>query len=67
MLTHARIGHACKHGTLMRKLLTNKFSLKSKYLWIFLDLLSHCYWLPIEKILPLGHSGNIGVKSFAEA
>ena len=33
MLTHARTGHACKHGTLMRKLLTNKFSLKSKYLW----------------------------------
>ena len=64
MLAHARVGHACKHGTLMRKLLTNKFSLKSKD---FGKLLSHCYWLPIEKILPLGHSGNIGVKSFAEA
>lgn len=44
--------------------------LPTSSLWspsIFGKLLSHCYWLPIEKILPLGHSGNIGAKSFAEA
>ena len=33
MLTHARIGHARKHGTLMRKFLSKKFSMKSKYPW----------------------------------
>ena len=64
MLTHARIGHACKHGTLMRKLLTNKFSLKSKYLWKAIIPLLLAAGRKDPAFRPLG---NIGVKSFAEA